>query len=89
MPPVYWILVVNLDKLSGIIENFLPETDRLFFPINQLQVSGSPAKFASDIEAIQATAIRPYLPRPEFAFVLRTSRHRVGRLRSIESAKTE
>lgn len=35
MPPVYWILVVDFDKLSEFVENFLPETDRFLFSIHQ------------------------------------------------------
>ena len=85
MPPVYWILVVNPDKLAGIVEKFMPETDRLFFSINQLQVSSSTTKFSSDIEAMKATAVRLCPPRAEFAFVSRASRHRLRRSRSVDS----
>jgi len=86
MPAVYRILMMNFDKPSCFVENFLPETDRSFFSINHLQVSGSPTEFASDIERIQAAAVRPCFPRAEFAFVLRASRHRFGRSRGVDSA---
>jgi hypothetical protein len=66
---------MNFDQLSSAVEDFLPESRRLFTSVNFLDVPGLPALPAGNVEPVAPTSIWQILPSPEFPLVLLSGTH--------------
>ena len=69
---IHRVFLVNLDQLSSIVVNLLPEANCGFIRVNFLQVTRQPAEAARHIEAIAPATAGQLVPLTELLLVLCT-----------------
>ena len=75
MSLIYWIFVVDLNKLACVVVNFLIKSHCHLVGVNLFYVSSLPPLPALHIKLVLSSTRRQVLPIGEFAFVLFTRTH--------------
>ena len=76
MPVVYRVLVMDFNKLAGVVVNLLIKSHRHLVGVNLFHVPSLPALSAQHIEPVSPAPWRENLPIGKFLLILFTCAHR-------------
>jgi len=75
MPFIHGVFLVNFGQPPLIVLNLLPESQRCFFGIHFLEVTGKPAGPSGNVQPVTPPTAGQFFPVFEFLFVLRPRAH--------------
>jgi hypothetical protein len=76
MPVVYRVLVMDFNKLAGVVVNLLIKSHRYLVGVNLFHVASLPALLAQYIKPVSPFPRRESIPIGEFPFILFACAHR-------------